>query len=100
MKNQLWRACKNSLPTKANLFKQTIIGNPVCERCKAAPETAFHALWSCPILDEDWLDTSLWSGRRGNAFADFKELVRWVMQNNVDAEMFAMIVWSVWNQRN
>ena len=88
VKNQLCQACKNSLPTKANLFRWTVVGNPMCERCNTAPETALHALWSCPILDEVWSDTSLWSYRRENAFADFKELVRWVLQNNVDAEMF------------
>ena len=72
----------------------------MCERYNAAPETALHALWSRPILDEIWLNTSLWSYRKENAFADFKELVKWVLQNNVDAKMFAMIVWSIWSQRN
>ena len=36
VKNQIWHAYKNSMPTKANLFQRTVIDSP-CEKCKAAP---------------------------------------------------------------
>ena len=31
---------------------------------------------------------------------DFKELLSWVIQEQRNAELFAMTVWSVWTQRN
>ena len=46
-KNMLWRACKNSLPTKQNLVRRTIIQNPSCDHCSLQAEETLHALWSC-----------------------------------------------------
>ena len=61
MRNLLWRACRNSLPTKQNLVRHTIIDNPLCDRCKLEPETPLHALWSCSELDVVWEDESSWA---------------------------------------
>lgn len=33
-------------------------------------------------------------------FDDFKNLVAWILQENKSPEIFAMTVWSIWNQRN
>ncbi|XP_075675266.1 uncharacterized protein LOC142644567 [Castanea sativa] len=33
-------------------------------------------------------------------FMDFKELFSWVIQEQKNVELFAMMVWSVWTQRN
>lgn len=51
IKNFIRRACRNSLPMKENLVRQTIIEDPLCDRCKCATEFALHALWSCGELD-------------------------------------------------
>ena len=51
IKNMMWRACRNSLPTKENLVRQTIIDNSTCDRCKQASELALHAMWSCQELE-------------------------------------------------
>ena len=69
------------MPTKANLFRLTVIDNPLCDRCKATSETTLHALWECPVLDEVWADASKWGWRRETAFEGFKELILWIMQN-------------------
>ena len=34
VKNLVWRACKNSLPTKANLVHRKIITDSLCDICK------------------------------------------------------------------
>ena len=47
----VWRACQNSLPTKENLVRQTIIESSTCDCWKQVPELALHALWSCSELD-------------------------------------------------
>ena len=54
IKNLVWRACRNSLPTKETLVRRTIIENPTCDHCKHDPESALHALWNCSKLDVVW----------------------------------------------
>ncbi|XP_075636979.1 uncharacterized protein LOC142609287 [Castanea sativa] len=43
-KNLVWRACRNSLSTKMNLTRRTIIDNPTCEQCSSDMEDSLHAL--------------------------------------------------------
>ena len=50
-KNLLWRACKNSLPTKKNRVWRTILQNPSCDCCSLQVEHTLHALWGCTSLN-------------------------------------------------
>ena len=56
IKNFLWRACRNALPTKQASMKRKIIADPICERCLSAVEETEHALWSCLKLEVVWVD--------------------------------------------
>lgn len=60
IKNFVWQACHNALPTKASLFWSTIIDDPLCDRCHTAQETSLHALCCCQELDTVWSDQKLW----------------------------------------
>ena len=100
MRNLLWRACRNSLPTKQNLVHRTIIDNPLCNRCKGELETPLHALWSCSELDVVWEDESLWACRGTTTFMDFKELLSWMISAQQNTEMFSVTVWTIRTQQN
>ena len=50
VKNLVWRACTNSLPTKANLVQQKIITDNLCDICKMHQEDTKHALYYYPVL--------------------------------------------------
>ena len=82
IKNLMWRARRNSLPTKENLVRQTIIDNLTYDRCKQASESAPHAMWSCRELDVVWEDDMQWQCRRNHIFVDFKELLSWLITNH------------------
>ena len=56
IKNFLWRACRNVLPTEQALMRRKILEDPICERCKQVVEDLVHALWSCSELDVVWAD--------------------------------------------
>ena len=56
IRNFIWRACRNALPTKQVLMRRKIVADLICERCKLDMEDAKHALWSCPELDLVWVD--------------------------------------------
>ena len=96
----MWRACRNSLPTKENLVRRTVIECPTCDRCKHVPESALHALWSCRELDVVWESDEQWQYRRSQTFVDFKELLSWLIINHGDLKLFCTTAWLIWTQRN
>ena len=100
VKNLLWRATRESLPTKQNLQRRTITDCSLCDRCKLEPETTLHATWSCRQLEVVWEDASVWRFRRSRSFLSFKELLSWLLMNTQEVELFAVTAWSIWNQRN
>uniref|UniRef100_A0A7N2KWK8 Reverse transcriptase zinc-binding domain-containing protein n=1 Tax=Quercus lobata TaxID=97700 RepID=A0A7N2KWK8_QUELO len=61
VKNLVWRATKNSLPTKDNLVRRKIIQNGRCDVCREHTEDVKHALYSCPKLAELWKKMSQWT---------------------------------------
>ena len=63
VKNHVWRACHDSLPTEGNLERRTIISNPICDRYELHPESPLHALWLFPKLNEVWNNSKLWGSR-------------------------------------
>ena len=47
-KNFLWRACRDLLPTRANLFRRRVITDPSCIFCGAKAEIGFHICGTAP----------------------------------------------------
>ena len=47
IKNFVWRACQNFLPTKSNLYRRQVINSEVCEVCDKSCETTSHVLLHC-----------------------------------------------------
>nr|POE88522.1 hypothetical protein CFP56_58590 [Quercus suber] len=75
----IWRACRNAMSMKQALMRRTIIGNSICDRCQAEVKDPPHALWTCTELNIVWVDQSLWEFRNSIDFADFKDLVSWII---------------------
>ena len=65
IKHFLWKSYTNSLSTRENLLKRTILHDPLCHLCATEPENVLHALnskvsrdrstvkkkWSPPVRD-------------------------------------------------
>ena len=99
VKNFLWRACRKAIPTKANLKRRHITENNRYERCRKEEEITLYALWTCSELDSVWTQTE-WSSRQKSGVTSFKELLSWVLTNHRNRELFAMVTWGIWHQRN
>ena len=95
MKNHLWRACQNSLPTKTNLVRRTIIANNICDRCHGAAKIVVHAPWECLQIDVVWNDDALWDFCFTSEFVDFKHLAAWIISHQKNSEMFGMLAWAI-----
>ncbi len=50
----MWRALKDSLPTKLNLKRRHILKDPVCELCQSTTEDILHMVWRCPQVQAAW----------------------------------------------
>ena len=96
----IWRACRNAMPTKHALMRRTIIGDSICECYQTDVEDPLHALWTCTKLDTVWADHVVWDFRNFISFMDFKDLVSWIITEGKQLDLFAIMAWSVLNQRN
>ena len=100
VRNLIWRACHNSLPSKCNLMRRTIISEQSCERCKGENEDVLHTVWSCKELDRVWGANTVWNFRNQRCFSNFSELLAWVFDHQRNPVLFAFTIWSIWHQRN
>ena len=90
IKNLLWRACRDSIPTKENLRRQHITDNSLCERSLSDEESPLQALWSCSELNSVWSSLE-WNFHQNTSVTNFKELLSWILKNQGNPELFAMI---------
>ena len=60
IKNLMWRACRNSLPTKENLMRQTVIDCPTCDCCKQVLESTLQLCG--PAMNWKWFGRMMRSG--------------------------------------
>jgi ribonuclease HI len=98
----IWRALKDSLPSKLNLKKRHVVEDPACEMCAAPTEDILHALWECPQAKTAWGGDSGLRDVRKSKFLNFTDLWCQVtkMEPPVDMELFSTICWAVWHRRN
>ena len=108
VKHFLWRACRDILPTKANLMQRKVLSDDICEECMLEVETSAHFFWSCPRAKLVWRCSGLlnpdYAGPNFASFNSFMELV-WKMlmvDRYYDSmvAMMGMIAWRLWGNRN
>ena len=54
VRNFIWRACANILPTRESLHQRRVNVDAWCELCCQQPESAGHLLWECPFARNVW----------------------------------------------
>ncbi|KAL0013320.1 hypothetical protein SO802_000389 [Lithocarpus litseifolius] len=69
-------------------------------RCLGSDESVIHAIWSCPAIDCVWEEAARWGFRDSVIFQSCSELVAWILEHGKHPELFSMIAWSIWTQRN
>ena len=100
MKHFLWKSCTNSLPTKENLLKKTIVSENVCHLCSEHPEAVMHALWGCLKVRQVWQRSFGWLDNNRVAEGSFPDLVRMVQSKPKLFPLFAITAWAVWHHHN
>ena len=102
VKHFLWRASRESLPTKLNLFSWHILPDKVCSLCEEHPEDTIHSLWLCDQVKCIWLSDPTFSLPRSKVFKSFGDLVSAVLNDTSPnfAALFSTVVWCIWIRWN
>jgi len=100
VRNFLWRAINNSIPSKSNLKWRQVILEDIYDHFKTSSKDGLHALWLCPHFSPIWNSDPSWNFRSHMVFHDFKELFQYVIKEGKNLEYFATIIWMVWFRRN
>lgn len=54
VRNFVWRACTDILPTRANLYRRKVPIDPLYLISGQTDKTVGHALWECPLARNVW----------------------------------------------
>ena len=95
-----WRACTESLPTLANLYRRKVVGSPFCSNCERACETALHALWECDNVLGCWGHGFNKLRSQDLGAGSFANLVFSVRQQEESMELFMVVAWFIRSRRN
>ncbi|KAL0001682.1 hypothetical protein SO802_015463 [Lithocarpus litseifolius] len=99
-----WRACRNILPTKDNLFQRKVLTDCLCDECGEGSKSYGHLFWSCPRAQLVWSCSKLPRSLRLGQFHSFFDLLWFLLMiESFDEEKVALVVtiaWSLWSNRN
>ncbi|KAL0003981.1 hypothetical protein SO802_011542 [Lithocarpus litseifolius] len=100
VKNLIWRAGSDSLPSKSNLRKRKIPIDATCLNCGLEPETTVHATWLCPSLVQVWIVHFRWLIREVGMASSFLDVLYRCAERRNCMDFFAMTVSQIWTRRN
>ena len=100
IKNFLWRACSEALPTRCNLPRRKVLDDPTCPQCGTENESTLHALWGCSQLRLVWYKVFGWIFKDYLGVSQVTNLVALVGEHANQLELFATIAWFIWGWRN
>ncbi|XP_057997379.1 uncharacterized protein LOC131176333 [Hevea brasiliensis] len=101
----MWRACHNSLSTKANLFQRACSNSSTCPLCDCPEESLEHLLLFCSHAKATRFGSILGFHPNSNDFGSFRDWFHHLMdffsqpvQRTIKHVCF--ICWSIWKARN
>ncbi|XP_042944686.1 uncharacterized protein LOC122278573 [Carya illinoinensis] len=98
----LWRAAKDILPTKVNLFKRKVLQASKCPICLTHPETVTHALWSCKAAQAIWSECLRKVQKCSVMEGPFNEVLSHIFSTLSGGELneVAYAIKHIWQRRN
>jgi hypothetical protein len=98
----MWRACKNILPTRENLFKRKVLEDTICMFYSQGIESTRHVLWDCPAAMDVWgvCDQKFHKAQfQGSEFRDVWEALIQCC-NGEELAFSAILARNIWHRRN
>lgn len=101
VKTFLWRAVKEVLPKKLNLFNKKFMKDAACPICKRKEETVYHALWSRSAASDVWVDPTChvkkWWCRETEFFSLWEDIINRLDKKEVEEGV--VIFCRIWLRR-
>ena len=95
VKNFLWRAVANVVPTADNLIHRQVEVHPYCTIYNASPEITYHVLVDCPFAKQCWMISLV--GFTGSFVSFGAWLDALFTRCSVDDScLAAMVYWGLW----
>lgn len=101
VRNFLWRACSNIIPTKMNLVQRHISSDDKCPSCLNEAETLHHTLFHCRNVRDLWIPF-LEQDHYPISDMNFQEIIKeWYSKLSITAFHYAITMcWLLWFRRN
>ncbi|KAF7826245.1 reverse transcriptase [Senna tora] len=104
VKNFLWKACSNALPTKSALFRRKCAKGNVCPVCLVEEESVEHLFLHCGLTRDVWFSSDLACKPVSLNFARFEDWCQHLLTNFIhlddrDMFLFAVTCWQIWKAR-
>ena len=96
IKNFVWRSCRETLPTKADLHRRKITADAVCDQW----QTCSHALFFCSDVQGVWAAIQQWQWLSTMQGKIAMEIFSRALEEDKDPSLLAYTVWTLWNRRN
>ncbi|XP_075665545.1 uncharacterized protein LOC142635234 [Castanea sativa] len=104
VKHFTWKACRNILATKENLWRRKVTQDGLCEECGDTMESALHILWFCKQAQAVWTHSKLvlpFTISQSWEFIDLVgQLLQWKDAYPDIMERAMMICWGIWRKGN
>uniref|UniRef100_A0A803PEK6 Reverse transcriptase domain-containing protein n=1 Tax=Cannabis sativa TaxID=3483 RepID=A0A803PEK6_CANSA len=100
IKNLMWRAGTNCLPTMTHLRTKRVEVSLLCPFCQSANETTLHCLVTCQVITLAWNRVGI-----GTQVAEDTSFLDWCKSvfSGADSEkrgLIAAVCWAIWGARN
>ncbi|XP_060964189.1 uncharacterized protein LOC133033466 [Cannabis sativa] len=100
VKDLVWRAASDCLPTKTRLRSKHVQVDHSCPRCVLHAETPYHCLVECPFANSCWELAGLRKTTPAvTSFAGWLEAMFLQLDKDQLADV-AVLCWAVWKTRN
>ncbi|KAH9767473.1 reverse transcriptase domain-containing protein [Citrus sinensis] len=99
IKNFLWRAVANVVPTADNLLSRRVEVHPYCTICNASLETTYHVLVDCPFAKQCWMVSLVGFARNFVNFGAWLDAL-FIRCSIEDSCLAAMVCWGLWQNQN
>ncbi|XP_027126082.2 uncharacterized protein [Coffea arabica] len=102
----IWKCITGALPVRAEIYRKTRLGDPVCRMCGEEQESVEHLFFSCPHTQEVWKVAPIkWDGvvDQQGSFKRWRITVSEARRRPRGMEhigLTANILWQVWKERN